>query len=87
MCYAIDVSKMSILMLRRGRLQFIKIAIAAIIVVAIIYFLFSDSTAPTRVKQAFSQRLTANKFRERPIFVQGKQLIRLFFKWKPREME
>lgn len=60
------------MMMRRGRTQFVKIAIAAIIVVAIIYFVFSDPTAPKRAKQALSARFTANKPRERPVLVQGK---------------
>lgn len=58
-------------MMRRGRAQFIKIAIAAIIVVAIIYFIFSDPTAPKRAKQALSARFSANKPRERPVLVRG----------------
>lgn len=62
---------MTMLMMRRGRYQFIKIAIAAIIVVALIYFIFSDPTAPNRAKQAISARFTANKPRERPVLVQG----------------
>lgn len=60
------------MMMRRGRTQFIKIAIAAIIVVAIIYFIFSDPTVPHRAKQAISARFTADKPRERPVLVQGK---------------
>lgn len=58
-------------MLRRGRIQFIKIAICAIIVLAIFYFLFSNPNAHERARQAISARLTANKPRERPILVKG----------------
>lgn len=61
------------MMIRRGRMQFFKIAIAAIIVVAIIYLIFSDPTAPKRAKQALSARFTGNKPRERPVLVHGKQ--------------
>lgn len=66
---------MSMLMMRRGRIQFIKIAFAAIIIVAILYFIFSNSTAPTRAKQAISARFSANKPRERPILVEGNSFI------------
>lgn len=54
--------------MRRGRIQFIKIAIGALIVLAVFYFLFSDSNTHTRAKQAISARFTANKPRERPVF-------------------
>lgn len=57
--------------MRRGRIQFIKIAIGAIIVLAVFYFLFSDSNAHTRAKQAISARFTARKPRERPVFSKG----------------
>lgn len=57
--------------MRRGRIQFIKVAIGAIIVLAVFYFLFSDSNAHKRAKQVISARFTANKPRERPVFSKG----------------
>lgn len=55
----------------RGRIQFIKIAIGAIIVLAVFYFLFSNPNAHSRAKQAISSKFTASAPRERPILVKG----------------
>lgn len=59
--------------MRRGRIHLVKIVISVIIVLAVFYYLFSDSNAHTRAKQAISSRFTAAKFksRDRPVFVKG----------------
>lgn len=57
--------------MRRGRSQFIKLGIGAIIGLTIFYLLWSDPNAHTRAKQAISARFSANKPKERPILVKG----------------
>lgn len=60
-------------MFRRGRIQFFKIAIGAIIVLAVFYFLFNNPNAHKRAKQALaiSARFSADKPKERPVLVKG----------------
>lgn len=64
-------------MLRRGRIQFVKIAIGAIIVLAVFYFLFNNPNAHKRAKQALaiSARFSADKPKERPVLVKGMSLF------------
>lgn len=57
--------------MRRGRSQFIKFGICAIIVLAIFYFLFSEPNGSSKVNQAFSAPFRADKQRERPVYVKG----------------
>lgn len=58
--------------MRRGRIHIIKIVISVVIVLGIFYFLFSNSDAHARAKQAIHSRFTANKPKERPKLVSGK---------------
>lgn len=58
-------------MLRRGRIQFIKIAICAIIVLAILYILIHNPDAHKRAHQAISSKFKGVKPKERPILVKG----------------
>lgn len=62
--------------MRRGRIHLIKVAIGAIIVLAVFYFLFSDSNVHSRAKSAISSRFTANKPKERPVFTKGGNSMR-----------
>lgn len=61
--------------MRRGRVQFIKLGVAAIIVLAVFYFLFSGSKVHHRAKQVISARFQANKPRNRPVHVKGNKML------------
>lgn len=58
--------------MRRGRIYLIKIALCAIILLAVLYFLFSDSDTHARARKAIHARLRANKPKEKPELVKGK---------------
>lgn len=58
--------------MRRGRIYLVKIAISVVIVLAILYLLFSDTDAHARARKAIHARLSANKPKEKPELVKGK---------------
>lgn len=65
--------------MRRGRAHLVKIVLSVVIVLAVFYILFSDSDAHSRAKQAIHARFVAKKPKERPVLVQGKGIIPIFF--------
>lgn len=64
--------------MRRGRAHLIKIVLSVVIVLAVFYILFSDSDAHSRAKQAIHSRFVAQKPKERPTLVQGKEMMVFF---------
>lgn len=59
--------------MRRGRAHFVKIVLSVVIVLAVFYIWFSNSDAHSRAKQAIHSRFVAEKPKERPVLVQGKE--------------
>lgn len=66
--------------MRRGRIQIIKVVIGAIIVLAVFYFLFSDSNVHSRAKHAISARFTGDKLKERPVFTKTGKTSHSYFR-------
>lgn len=59
--------------MRRGRIFLVKIALSIAVLLGIFYLLFSDSDAHARARKAIHARLQANKPKEKPELVKGKQ--------------
>lgn len=57
--------------MRRARIHIIKIVISVVIILGIFYFLFSNSDAHARAKQAIHARFKAHKTKESPKLVTG----------------
>lgn len=68
---------MRIASVRRGRT--IKIAVGALIVVCILYLLYTTPDAHTRAKEAIQSRFSASKVRETPKLIPGKTKQKSFF--------
>lgn len=59
--------------MRRGRTHIIKLALSVLIILAIIYLLFSNSNAHERAREVISARFTGP--RTKPVFIKGNKKI------------
>lgn len=59
--------------MRRGRTHIIKLVLGVVIILGVVYLLFSNPETHNRAKQAIAARFVAHGPKPEPVYIEGKR--------------